>query len=612
MASTNIKIEELQKVANKIKSEERKKGTKRDQDRNYVDWQLFYLENLDIFTEDFLKIPLHHFQRQILLDCWENDIMDIIASRGLSKSFTCGILATDLALLLPGINILITSMTLGQSNKIINEKIDVLLSGDKKGISPILKQLRKDGYIQFKKDDTGDGKVVEFGNGSKIFAVCCGEGGRSNRSNVSITDEARLIKRRDYEAIIEPTLEPYNFKGLFLEPKQIFMTSARTKDNWIWTKLKKTVNNHYKSKDVKYGFFAGDIFTAVANKVQTKKQYKTRKENTNDLDFDMEFLNLWLGETEGSLFTYDDFHKCQNLSKAFYPLSILDFIEGYEPDYNFDEDEIRYMSVDIAVSGGREDDNTCMILGSVNRKTGRKKEEYIITKSGLNSVYQIVLMKRLFYDYRCKYIVIDTKTIGSAIYDYLTIETVDEERKITYPAWTACTDKLLQVSSDDVVRDKIIRTISNNAEAVVIPIAGTGNINTQMHLSVRKTLKDGMIDLLEDDSEMELIFADKDKNWEMYSSEKKVDMLLPFKETRFMINEAISLNTDIKSDSIRVKEDRSATKDRYMAFAMFNLFGDKLSNKLLQGNQDTGVELEGWEFLSGNYDSVDFGTDFMY
>lgn len=609
MTSTNIKKEDLEKVVVEVKKYNRSKMSKSEQDKNIADWQMFYLNNLDIFTEDFLQIPLHHFQRQILLNCWINDIMDIIASRGLSKSFTIGILAIDLALLLPGVNILITSMTLGQSNKIINEKIDILLSSEKKGISPILKQLRKDKYIQFKKDDTGDGRVVEIGNGSKIFAVCCGEGGRSNRSNIAITDEARLVKRRDYEAIIEPTLEPYNVNGLFLEPKQIFMTSARTKDNWIWTKLKKTVNNHYKSKDVRYGFFAGDIFTAVANKVQTKNQYKTRKENTNALDFDMEFLNLWLGETEGSLFTYDDFHKAQVLTKPFYPLSTLDYLEGCKLDYEFRDNDIRYMSVDIAVSGGRDDDNTVFTLGAIDLDNFKKRVEYIETKSGLNSMLQVVLMKRLFYEYKCQYIVVDTKGLGNVFFDILTVETEDKERGVTYPAWTVCVDKKLQISSENVINDKITRTISSNAEAVIIPIAGTGEINSQMHLSMMTRLKDETIEFLKDDSEMELILADKYKNWEMLSSEKKAEKLLPFMETRFMVNEAISLNTEIKEKTVKVKEERSATKDRYMSMAMFNLLGDKITNKL-NGSQDYDDEEEGWEFLSGNYDSVEIGNIF--
>ena len=62
-----------------------KKLSKKDYDRRIANWQLFYLNNLDIFTEEYLKIPLHYFQRQVLLDCWEYDIYMFIASRGLSR-----------------------------------------------------------------------------------------------------------------------------------------------------------------------------------------------------------------------------------------------------------------------------------------------------------------------------------------------------------------------------------------------------------------------------------------------------------------------------------------------------------------------------------------------
>lgn len=602
MTLTNKNIDEslFEEMLVEKKKIDSKKMTKSEYDRKIADWQLFYLNNLDIFIEEYLEIPLHHFQRQICLKIWENDITDIIASRGLSKSWTIGAISISLALLLPQVNIGISALTLGQSNKIITEKIDRSLSDLKTGISPILRQLRQEGYIKFKKDESGgDGKVVDLGNNSKIFAICCGEGGRSNRTNISILDEARLVKRRDYEAIVEPTLEPYNYNGLFMEPKQILMTSARTKDNWMWTHLKKTVHGHYCDKRVKYGFFAGDIFTAVANKVQTKKQYITRKEGTNDLDFEMEFLNLWLGESENSLFLLEDFHKNQVLENPFYIRNAFDYLEGVEIKYDFDkENEIRYLSMDIAVSGGRDNDNTIYELGFINTETEERELEYITSRNGLNSLTQVVLLKRLFYEYKCKYAVIDTKGVGNVFYDIMTVETYDEERDVTYPAWTVCRDKKLQIVSDNVLNDKIDRTISKDGEQVIIPFVGTGEINSDAHLAMRKNLKDGKIKFLKDDAEMELIIEEKNPKWITLTAEQKAEELLPFLETRYTINEAVGLNAEIKANTVKVTEDRSATKDRYMTTAMFNYFGDKLINKYKQDDQeDTDFDEDEWSFL---------------
>lgn len=189
-------------------------------------------------------------------------------------------------------------------------------------------------------------------------------------------------------------------------------------------------------------------------------------------------------------------------------------------------------------------------------------------------------------------------------FDMLTVETYDQERDVTYPAWTVNTDKILQISSNAVIEDKITRTTTENAEAVIIPIAGTADINTALHLSARKALKDGTIDLLKDDSDMELVFPEKDKKWILLSSEEKVQKLLPYYETRLMINEAITLNTDIKADGVKVKENRSATKDRYMCFAMFNYFGDKLINKLNMQDSYEEIDDNSWDFLSGDYSSI--------
>lgn len=588
-----IDEKQLISLAKEKKIKENKKLSKKDYDKRIANWQLFYLNNLDIFTEEYLKIPLHYFQRQVLLDCREYDIYMFIASRGLSKSFTIGTLANDLALLLPGVQIAITSLTLGQSNKIIDDKIDKLLSSDKKGISPILKQLRADSYINFTKDKTTGGRVVEYGNGSKIFAVACNETGRGARANITITDEARIVKKRDYESIVEPMLEPYSFNGLMIEPKQIFMTSARTKDNWVWTYLKTVVRKHYTDKRIKYGFFAGDIFTAVANKIQTKNQYLTRRENTNDLDFEMEFLNLWLGETEGSLFLYDDFHKNQVLETAFLPTTNDDYYYNIKNKYDFShENEIRILAMDIAVSGGRENDNTVFVLGNIDIDTNQRKVEYIKAENGLNSQKQIVMIKRLFYDYKCTYFVMDATGLGNVFFDLLTTETYDNERDITYPAWTVCRDKILQISSDRVMNDKINRTMDSNAEEVIIPINGTSETNSDMHLAMRKNLKDGIISFLKDDSEMELLFQEKDSKWILKSSEKKAYDLVPFVETRYAINEAITLTTEFKDKGVRVKEKSTATKDRYMTLAMFNYFCDKVYIKYVKDEQDAEIDLD--------------------
>ena len=198
--------------------------------------------------------------------------------------------------------------------------------------------------------------------------------------------------------------------------------------------------------------------------------------------------------------------------------------------------------------------------------------------------------------------------IGNVLFDYLTVPTEDTELGVIYPAWTVCDDKKLQISSDTVVNDKIKRTITANAEEVIIPIAGNAEINSNMHLTLQTTLKNKEIHLLIDDDEFEYKESVNNPKWSLLSSEKKALLKLPYLETRFMINESVTLNTEYKNGLVKVIEDRSATKDRYMTLAMFNYFGEKLKNKYLQDDGDDEIDIEEWSFLSGNYKNVDKNT----
>jgi hypothetical protein len=586
--NNNITQEVLQ-----LSQEHNSKLTKQQIEENVIEWCTFYRRNLDVFNEDYLGIKVNTTQKIMINTMSDNDISDIICSRGGAKSFDVGLTALDFALLYSNCRILIVSMTINQSNLIIDEKCDkIFCTRGTRWSSDILCTLRDEGWIQFKTNANTSARYVEFGNGSKIFAVCAGDSTRGERSNVTITDEFMLVKKKDYDEVIEPTLRVRDFKGRPAdydeEPKQIFLSSARTKTNWGWTHLKNCVEQHYKSHSSNYGFFLVDIFTSVLTGILTKKQYLQRKKNTDDMSFAQEYLNIFLGNSEDSIFKYEDFEQNQTIENAFYPRTKQDIIDVREQKYKFRDNDIRYLTCDIAVATGDENDNTVFMLGKLNKNTGKLSEEFISTENGLNSVKQVVLIKRYFYEYKCKYFVQDTKGVGNTIYDMLTTETFDEEFGVTYPAWTVCTDKELQISSDNVINDKITRTMSNNAQEVIIPFAGTAEINSLMHLTTRKMLKDGTVNLLMDDYDKKAKLEDKDPTFIMKSAEEKADILIPFVQTRFMVNEAVALEVKLtETNLIKVQEaKRTATKDRYMTFGMFCLFGDKLINKYCKQNND--------------------------
>lgn len=608
MMNIKEKDKQLAKAIKEIKENTTVRLTKEQIEENVIEWTTFFRRNLDIFNEDFLGIKISQFQKQRINSWDDNEIQTTIASRGSGKTFDVGLFSLDMALLYSGCQILITSMTLSQSNLIIDEKIDKIFTSEGgRWSSPVLCQLRKDGWIKFKKDENTSAKYVEFDNGSKIFAVNCGDSCRGKRSNVVITDEFVLIKRKDYQEIVAPTLEIRKFGGrpkdYIEDTKEIFLSSAKSKTNWGWKHLVNCVNQHYKNKKIKYGFFIGDIFTSIANGIQTKKQYLQKKHDTDDMSFEQEYLNIFLGTSENSMFKYEDFEECQILENPFYPTTIEQKLYGEPNSYKFTDDEVRILSCDIALATGNENDNTVFILMTINKKTGYRKEEYITAYNGLNTLTQVLLMKRLFYDYKCSYFIVDTKGVGNAVYDILTIETPDEEFGVTYPAWTVCLDKDLQISSDTVINDKVSRTMSQNAVDVIIPYAGSSELNGQIHLAMRKTLRDKNIAFLKDYSEMEGILCEKDKQWITRTSEEKENILLPFLNTKYLIGESISLEVKIlENGSIKLSEaKRTDTKDRYMTLAMGNFLAEKIYAKYTKNDNNDDFDESDWNFLAGDY-----------
>ena len=123
-----------------------------------------------------------------------------------------------------------------------------------------------------------------------------------------------------------------------------------------------------------------------------------------------------------------------------------------------------------------------------------------------------------------------------------------------------------------------------------------------MHLLLRKTLRDEKIDLLKDDGEMKAIIEEKDPKFILKSSEEKALTMLPFLETRYTINEAISLEVKfLDSGFLKVQEEkRTDTKDRYMTLAMANFLAEKIYNKYNNDSyEEEDIDLEDWQWLKG-------------
>ena len=196
--------------------------------------------------------------------------------------------------------------------------------------------------------------------------------------------------------------------------------------------------------------------------------------------------------------------------------------------------------------------------------------------------------------------------IGINVGDLLNNETYDVERNTHYPSWNVNIDKqLMMCGSDATLNEKSNRMVIKDSARIMIPIVGSTELNSQMHLAFRKALKEGEIGFLIDSVDKQSELEEKDPYFQTYSSDKKAQLLLPYLETRFLINEAISLETKfLDSGYVKLVEASTATKDRYIACAYANLLANKIILKEKKQGVTTDINIDEWGFLGGNYENV--------
>lgn len=161
-------------------------------------WGSYYRENFDLFVEEYLQLDfLKWFQTMLLVMMNRSRVFLWIAARGMGKSFLIAIFAVARCILYPGTKVVITSGTRGQSINVL-EKIQTELM-------PVSPNLCNEIDMAKTKFSGQDAKVM-FKNSSYIKVVTASDNARSNRANILIVDEFRMVKKDTIDTVLKKFL----------------------------------------------------------------------------------------------------------------------------------------------------------------------------------------------------------------------------------------------------------------------------------------------------------------------------------------------------------------------------------------------------------------------
>lgn len=528
-----------------------------------------------------------------------------ICSRGLSKSFMAGLGAIIKMNLYPYSEVVITSSTVAQANKLADKKIrDELI----KKLSPYLLYMYEHEYLVITKPDDGT-KIENKLNGSTLVVLPCTESSRGERATLLVFEEVRLLKKSILDSVFEKMSHPRRAKFLenplygenkrwIEECQRVYITSARYKFEWFWRAFKNTLTQHFLDKRVTYNVFAGDIFMAIENRLKTWADYRKGKQDS-EVDFRAEDLNEMIGEADDAFFNYQQFKEAQVLTKAFKPYKPLDLIMGTDlGNVPKGENEVRVIAADFAFTetkGSNESDYTQFVCMSGHWKKDRFERhiDYMETWPANDDDGAVQRLKELYFDYDADYVIPDVRNGGENIIIQFSKPLPNEERGSD---WIAHGFGIADMPQYHVApKDKLDyyrqRAIDKDYIHCIIPFVGTAANNTAYWRGMKRALDRKMFKMLLSMQDKQTLIADDSSYFNM-TSEQLADELAPYGQGDMLIKEAVELTKEIRNDNIKLVEPRSGHKDRIVAAAMANMIIDLIEVEWNKQSQQDDFDVE--------------------
>ena len=537
-------------------------------------WCSFYRANPHRLCKDYLNINLKLFQKILLFMMNYSTNFMYLASRGQGKTFLVAIFCVVRCILYPGTQICVAAKARGQAMNVL-EKITTILM-------PNSANLRREINEKETVINSSKGCVV-FHNGSRIKVVTANDNARSNRSNIIVCDEFRMI---DLD-VINKVLRKFNtaprqpkylnkpeYSHLVERNKELYLSSCWFKSHWSFGKLKAYCKNLL--DDTKKYFAVGLPYQlAIQENLLSAEQIEDEMSESdfNAVGFAMEMECMWFGESENALFKFDDLDKQRMLKFPIYPPETYKILsdKNFKPPPKF-PGEIRVLTCDIAVMGGKQNDATSIFILQLIPSGERYISNVVFADNleGGHTADQSLHIRKLYDEYDCSYLVMDASSYSTGIFDAFVRDIFDSSTGKTYSALNCMNNEEMASRCTDPSAPKSIYAVKANAQ-----------FNHDSALTLREAFRSGKIKMLLNESEGEEQLK-QIKGYSGLSPESKANLLLPYVHTSLLINEMVNLSYETKNANIRIQEKSNARKDRYSSLAMAYYFISQVLEKELR------------------------------
>lgn len=483
-------------------------------------------------------------------------------------------------ILWPGTRICIASGTRSQSINVLEKIIQEL-----KPNSPELAAEIDDRETKI----NGTNAQIVFKNTSVIKVVTASDTARGNRATLLLLDEFRMVSKDVIDTILrkfltlrrmpryaelskDERIEEYNKE----RNKIMFLSSAYWMDHWSYVKCTDTCR--FMLDDKRKDFVCGlpyhlSIHEGLLDREMIEEEVS--ETDFNEIKFSMEYEALFYGDSDGSFFDFNTVSKNRRIKYPMLPDRLSGLVGG-NPKVripNKQPGEVRILSADIALMSSKKNNNdaTAIFINQLMpTKAGRYSNNivYCDAAEGLHTEQQALMIRRLYDEFSCDYIVLDCLGVGLGVHDALAKELYDSETGEIYPPLACCNDPVMAERCTSKSADKVIWSIKANAA-----------LNSECAILLREGFRSGKIRLLATEYDAEESLSEL-KGYSSLSLNERMKLQLPYVHTTLLIDELVKLQHDESGGKVRIRERSGMRKDRYSSLSYNYYVATQLESKL--------------------------------
>ena len=520
--------------------------------RSYIS---FWREYPDLFVE-FLcgdnpqNFKLFFYQRVFLRAVIRHRYAYATFPRAYSKSFLSVLILIIRCVLFPGSHLFVTTGGKEQAAGIAKEKVEELC----KLIPGIRNEID---WSRGASKASKDMVEYKFKNGSILDIMAARQSSRGKRATGGLMEECILIDQTLLNEVIIPTMnvdrrlsDGTRHREEVINKSQIYVTTAGWKNSFAYEKLIQILIQQVIEPNEAV-VLGGTWRIPVLEELLSKSFIEELKlDGTyNDASFAREYESEWSGDAENAFFSSEKFDKHRVL---------------LQPEYEHSGRSSKSAYYVLGVDVGRKDCTTeCCVFKVTPQAQGTSLKTLVnlYTWEAEHFGIQAVNIKKLYYKYKARAVVIDANGLGAGLVDFMVTDQVDPESGdilpnfgvggATYEGWEKDFRKH--------------RTPDTELDAMYL-IKANAPINTEAHSYVQTQLASGRIKFLIDETQAKSKLMTT-KMGQAMSPEKRADYLKPFTLTTILREQMLNLVEENEGVNIILKQSsRGIKKDKFSAF----------------------------------------------